>query len=245
MLHKIYQSCEELDYAKQHSPQIPQSSKQHSPGFQTQAYVFSPSPNYQQHSSSRKIAKAGGNQRKLQTQQQPKTLDQTSNYGQSSSSLGSFHDLNSSKHSPSQSMKSPDADNNTNIIGVKKDSGPLVLQTFRNENPLRKKQQHHQQPKQQSIFGTASRKYFTTERSHSMLDASHFQVKKHQHFFRQQQSIANELKEKQKLKQQQHHDTKQDFLLPMYQVKEKDRSRELLSDELSEEDDTPSSGLSG
>lgn len=233
MLHKTYQSCESLEYAKQHSPQLPQTSKQsqHSPGFiQAQAYPFSPSPNYQQ-----STGKVNIQQRKLPAQHhQPKLLDQTFSYGQSSSScsignLGAFHDPNlSSKHSPSQSIKSPDVDSIA--------SGNLVLQTFRNENQLRNLSK---QPKQQSIYGTASRKYFTTERSHSMLDASHFQ--KHQHFVRQQKSIANELKEKQKLKQQ---TATKDFLPPMYQAKETTKSHEFLSDELSEED-TPSSGLSG
>ena len=238
MIHKSYQSCEELDYsgynvhqkpckAKQHSPRIPQIAKQHSPNFQSQqAFPFSPSPGYQ--SSSTGGGKTNIGQRKLPQQPGRPTADQLAfDYSQVGMMAG-LHEPNfgQSKHSP-QSIKSPDVDS----LG----STNLVLQTFRRDDT------HIRPPKQQqSIYGTSSRRGFATERSHSMLDASHFQLKKHPNFLRQQQSIANELREKQKLKQQR----TTEFLLPMYQAKEKAKSRELLSDEPSEED-TPSSGLSG
>lgn len=233
MIHKSYQSCEELDYsgynvhqqprkAKQHSPRIPAIAKQHSPNFQStqQAYPFSPSPGYQS-SSAGKVPIA---QRKLPPQPGRAIADQHLAFDYAHNQvMGAFQE-----HSPSQSIKSPDVDS----LG----STNLVLQTFRKDDS------HVKQPKQQqSIYGTSSRRGFATERSHSMLDASHFQLKKPPNFLRQQQqSIANELREKQKLKQQ----GAKEFLLPMYPPKEKAKSRELLSDELSEED-TPSSGLSG
>lgn len=257
MLHKSYQSCEELDYSNypqqrsKHSPQIPHKSKQHSPCFQ-QTYAFSPSPSFQT-ASSNNNQKINIAQRKL-PQQPTKLMNKNSNrvsnfempvdqqfaYVQSNQSCSmanldsSFHDPNqfqdlSSQHSPNQSIiKSPDLESG---------GSNLVLKTFRND----KNSPSDQQFKQQSIYGTNSRKHFASERSHSMLDASHFQLKKHPNFLLQQQSIANELKEKQKLKQQKNSN---EFLLPMYQVKEKAKSRELLSDEPSE-DDTLSSGLSG
>lgn len=173
-------------------------------------------------------------QRKLPPQPASSKADQLAfDYGQVAPCLmgnpgGTFHDpkYGQPMHSPNQSIKSPDVDS----LGSN-----LVLQTFRRDDS------HIKPAKQpQSIYGTSSRRGFATERSHSMLDASHFQLSKPPNFLRQQQSIANELREKQKLKQQ----GAKEFLLPMYQVKEKAKSRELLSDELSEED-TPSSGLSG
>lgn len=248
MLHKTYQSCESLDYSnynlqqknkQHHSPQPLTSQIAHSPNFQTPDYNFSPSPSYQQSTSKinmpkRKFAKP------VKTTSKQK-FDQVFDYNLS---LTTYQDQSYSKNALMHptSIKSPDLD-----------SSNLILQTFRNERNEKQQQQlfrlqQHQQPPpskpQQSIYGTNSRKYFTAERSHSMLDPSHLQLRKHQNFVQQQKSIANELKQKQKLKEQ----SNKEFLLPMYEVKEKAKSRDFLSDELlseEEEEDTPSSGLSG